>query len=254
LRGLRKVVFFLDTISDKALFIFFIFLLFIGLYSIYDSYLLYKGSEDDSLLKYKYDYGEDNNDNRKILPSKVAWVTIDNTTIDYPVMQGQDNIEFLNKNPFGEYSLSGSIFLDCRNKSDFSDKYNLIYGHHMSNGGMFGVLDKYCKGNYLKTHNKGMLIVGDFCYDISLFCVFMADATDSTIFSLKNNTDILGYVEKIAIITDEELKKKSEDKKLIALSTCKYPDTTERTIVLGFLNNKRKLSKNNKETEMESKK
>lgn len=42
----------------------------------------------------------------------VAWLTIDDTKIDYPVMQGKDNTEYLNKDPYGDYALAGSIFLD----------------------------------------------------------------------------------------------------------------------------------------------
>lgn len=47
-------------------------------------------------------------------------------------------MEYINKDVYGEFSLSGSIFLSCMNKKDFSDNYNLVYGHHMANGGMFG--------------------------------------------------------------------------------------------------------------------
>lgn len=40
-------------------------------------------------------------------------------------------------------SLAGSIFMDARNEDDFSDRYIIIYGHHMDNGFMFGDLDKF---------------------------------------------------------------------------------------------------------------
>ena len=36
----------------------------------------------------------------------VAWLTVDDTNIDYPVMQGEDNNEYLNKDPFGDYFFS----------------------------------------------------------------------------------------------------------------------------------------------------
>ena len=79
-----------------------------------------------------------------------AWITIDNTHIDYPVLQGKDDMEYVNKDPFGEFALSGSIFLSTKNASDFSDVYNMTYGHHMENGAMFGDLTKMLDLKYLK--------------------------------------------------------------------------------------------------------
>ena len=49
-----------------------------------------------------------------------GWITIDDTHIDYPVVQGKDDMEYINKDVYGEFSLSGSIFLSCMNKKDFS--------------------------------------------------------------------------------------------------------------------------------------
>ncbi|MCR5793722.1 MAG: class B sortase, partial [Solobacterium sp.] len=68
-------------------------------------------------------------------------LVIDDTGIDFPVMQGSDNTEYLTKDPDGNYSVCGSVFLDCRNSADLSDPYNLVYGHHMRGQYMFGALD-----------------------------------------------------------------------------------------------------------------
>lgn len=78
-------------------------------------------------------------------------MTIDDTNIDYPVMQGEDNNEYLNKDPFGNYALSGSIFLDRRNNPEFKDYYSLIYGHHMEHGMMFGAIDEYLNEDYFNS-------------------------------------------------------------------------------------------------------
>ena len=247
MKVIKRIVNVLDRVTDTGALVFFILMLLVGIYSIYDSYMLYKKATDDSILKYKPGYGSDEDDARNILPSMVAWLTINDTKIDYPIMQGKDNIEFLNKDPFGDYSLSGSIFLDFRNKKDFSDSYNLIYGHHMEGGGMFGVLDGYVmKKDYLKKHSKGSLIVGKKIYDLTLFAVLHADATDREIFSPADSEDVLSYIIKNAEILDKNTLENKKTDKLIALSTCRYPDTTERTVVVGFLK-----IKNTEETESE---
>ena len=73
-----------------------------------------------------------------INPDVRGWLTIDGTHVDYPIVQGEDDMEYVNKGVYGEFSLSGTIFLDSENTSDFSDCYNLLFGHHMANGAMFG--------------------------------------------------------------------------------------------------------------------
>ena len=59
---------------------------------------------------------------------------------------------YINKNVFGEFALTGSIFLSCMNSPDFSDPYNLIYGHHMDNGGMFGDVMEFLDSEYFDEH------------------------------------------------------------------------------------------------------
>ena len=50
-----------------------------------------------------------------------AWVTMDGTNIDHPVVQGETNLTYINTDVYGQFSLPGSIFLDSRNKRDFSE-------------------------------------------------------------------------------------------------------------------------------------
>ena len=72
----------------------------------------------------------------------VAWLRIPGV-LDYPVVQGTDNSYYLHNTFRKEYNIAGSIFLDARNASDFSDSKNIIYGHNMRNGSMFHVLRKF---------------------------------------------------------------------------------------------------------------
>ena len=78
-----------------------------------------------------------------INPDTVAWITMDGTHIDHPVVQGKDNFEYLDKAFDGTFYAGGTLFLDYKNKKDFSDKYSIIHGHHMVGGAMFGDLDKF---------------------------------------------------------------------------------------------------------------
>lgn len=235
--SLRKTVRIFDTATDIAAFIVCLILFLIGMYSIYDSYMAIREASDESVLKYKpgYDEGADA-DSKDILPGMVAWLTVDGTKIDYPVMHGQDNMEFLNKNPFGDYSLAGSIFLDYRNKGDFSDPYNLIYGHHMEEGVMFGSLDDFIRQDFLASHSTGRLVVGDDTYDILFYAAFHAQATDISVFSPaeQDGSEVIAYAKENAkaLMPEREL---VDGDTVVALSTCRYPESIERTVVIGAL-------------------
>ena len=83
----------------------------------------------------------------------IGWLKIDDTNIDYPVMQTDDNDYYLEHNYNQEYDKNGSIFMDYK-CSIYPRSTNLIvYGHHMKSGNMFGNLQKYAKESYGKEHS-----------------------------------------------------------------------------------------------------
>ena len=81
-------------------------------------------------------------------PGVVAWIRMDDLDIDYPVMQGEDNDFYLHNDPSGQSSVSGSIFLDSRNASDFTDLHSIVYGHNMRDRSMFGSLREYTSEDF----------------------------------------------------------------------------------------------------------
>ena len=109
----------------------------------------------DDLSQYRPGLTEDEpsfEEMRKINPDTRAWIMMKDTNIDYPVVQGKDDLEYAMKNVYGQNSLTGSIYLTTINKGDFTDSFNLIYGHHMDNGAMFGALDKFKDIKYFADH------------------------------------------------------------------------------------------------------
>ena len=151
-------------------------------------------------------------------------------------MQGRDNNEYLNKNPFGKYALSGSIFLDSRNKSDFSDDFSLLYGHHMEYGAMFGALDDFKNKDYFASHRTGQLItVGGKTYTIRFFAAAMVQATDPLVFDPANAAtgSLLAMLRQSAMIYEPP--ETESGLKLIALSTCQSADTIDRMVLFGVM-------------------
>ena len=70
---------------------------------------------------------------RETNPDIVAWIYIEGTKINYPIVQGEDNRYYLKHLFSGEWNGSGCIFLDFRNDASFADRHSIIYGHHMKN-------------------------------------------------------------------------------------------------------------------------
>jgi sortase B len=82
----------------------------------------------------------------------MGWVKIDDTIIDYPVMQTDDNEYYLNHNFNDESDNNGCIFMDSACDVVQGCDNIIIYGHHMKSGKMFGGLNKYSKQSYCEEH------------------------------------------------------------------------------------------------------
>jgi sortase B len=214
-----------------------------GVYSLWDTYKIYANSfADEELLKFRpTDDGADNptlKDLKKLNPDVKAWIQVPKTNIDYPVVQGQDDMEYINKNVYGEFELSGAIFLSCLNKDDFSDPYNLVYGHNMKNGGMFADVADFTNKEYFETHQKGKLYLTDATRKIRFFACMKVTAADAKIYHpdgyrKENLKDLLDYIRANAVqYRDVNV---ADENSLIALSTCSEAETNGRVVLIGKL-------------------
>ena len=82
----------------------------------------------------------------------VGWLEIENTNINYPVLQGTDNSYYMTHNYKKEKSKNGSIFLDTNYNWNIPSNNLLIYGHNLGNGMMFQELLKYEKESFYQEH------------------------------------------------------------------------------------------------------
>ncbi|MEE3334213.1 MAG: class B sortase [Ruminococcus sp.] len=231
---LNKTIRIVDKSIDRIVLIVSLLLFLICVYAMIDAVMVYYNANDQSVLKYKPHGKEDAAVLRELSDDAVAWLTVDDTNIDYPIMQGKNNSEYLNKDPYGDYSLSGSIFLDSRCDGKFNDAYSLLYGHHMDYGAMFGALDEFIKPEYFSAHQTGKLTtVGGEEYSITFFSAAKAPADEEIIFDPPNTTNkkLLDYLKKKAAI----FKEPQNPGHIIALSTCQSAENIERMLVFGVL-------------------
>ena len=232
--------------ADKVLNFFISILIIVALlfggFAIWDTYRIYDGAGIDSeLLKYKPTLSGDPDSNPSLSelialnPDVRGWLTVDDTGIDYPVVQGNTNADYINTDVYGNYSLSGSIFMDCRNAEDFSDFYTLLYGHHMDGGKMFGNVERFHEASYFDSHLSGALFTPDKTYRLEIFACIAIDAYDKMVFDPAGQNEAGTQAEMLAYIKEHALQYReiglSAEDRIIGLSTCSDVTTNGRTVV-----------------------
>jgi sortase B len=234
--------------GDHLLNVFVVFVLIVaflfGGYGVWDTWNIYHNAAvDPDLLKYKPTAtGKDApnptlSDMQKIAPDVCAWLTVDDTNIDYPVVQGKSNLDYLNQAVDKSFSLSGSIFLDCHNTNDFSDSFSLIFGHHMDGNVMFGEIPYFSETEYFEKHTTGTLFTLEHTYYIRWFACLETNAYDTQIYNPTATCDqasmavLLDYIKSNAT-QYREIGVSASDR-LVALSTCTNAVTDGRTVLFG---------------------
>ena len=167
----------------------------------------------------------------------VAWIYSPNTPINYPIAYTDNNFYYLDHIPGEIQNANGTIFIDCRNASDFSDQNTCIYGHNMNDGSMFASLRNYRDESYYPQHPVIYLSTPDFNYRLDLIAGFI---TEPTSFAYAPNFDSPEqFLSQIELIKDLSTFKSDvqvkETDKIVTLSTCTYERDDGRYVVVGKL-------------------
>ena len=216
-------------------------LIICGLYVLNDIYYVRRTSfVSYDLLKYRpiptieeetYTFSE----LKAINSDTVGWIEMFDTHINYPVVQGRNNLEYLNRDIFGYNALSGAIYLAAENNSDFDDWYNIVYGHHMENGAMFSDIEKYLDPDFFRSHSEGILqtVNGDF--SIRVLACIRTNAYENIVYQTQGDEaskypQLCEYIKEHSV-THTELPESMNNAQLLGLSTC-TDATTDGRIVL----------------------
>lgn len=238
IKSLRKVVKKIDDVINFIVLIILLILLFFGIYSVWDSQQVYESASSKHYEIYKPSVEESLTfeELQSINPDVLGWLDVYGTSIDYPIVQGEDNWKYVDTSAKGEYSLSGALFLDYRNNPNFEDYNSIVYGHHMAASAMFGELSDFKGKEYFDSHKYGNLYVNGQEYGIAFFAFLEGDAHDKGIFSpgiTSNQDQYLNYLLDESILSREV--DGVEDLNLILLSTCTSDITNGRHILVGYI-------------------
>ncbi len=208
-----------------------------GCYAVWDSQQLTQAADAKQYEIYK-PTDEDTRsfvELQAINPDVFGWLNVYGTNIDYPLLQGEDNSKYVNTNVDGEYSLIGALFLDYRNKPDFSDFNSIIYGHHMAEDKMFGDIADFADRDFFDSHRYGSLFYEGKTHGIEFFTFLEVDAYDELYTpAVEGEENRKGYLEQImeqAVYT-RDLPVGTSDH-LVLLSTCTSLLTNGRHILVG---------------------
>ena len=214
-----------------------------------DDTLIKKDIEDPEIMeKYKALYEEN--------PDIIGWLTIDDTVIDYPVMQTPDDEEYYLHLGFDrQYSDNGCLIMDTDSNVGVGTKEGgyfggesapstnlIIHGHTMKSGAMFGNLKLYEKEDYAKEHN---IIKFDSLYEsreyevIAVFYSQVYYTTDTCFkyykfFEAENQAEFDDWYDNIKELSlfDTGVEAELGDE-FITLSCCAYHVEDGRFVVVG---------------------
>lgn len=172
----------------------------------------------------------------------IGWIKIADTNIDYPVMQTTDNEYYLNHNFDQEESKAGALFLDYQcDVVSGCDNY-IIYGHHLSSGGMFSKLSDYQSKSYYEKHKY---INFDTIYEEGTYQVMFAFR--SRVYD--SDQVVFKYYQFINATSEEEFTSYMNEMRkdsfydtgveayygdqLLTLSTCDYNEKNGRFVVVA---------------------
>lgn len=163
-------------------------------------------------------------------PDTVAWLRLEGTGIDHPVVKGTDNFEYLNKDFEGNDYAGGCLFLDEKCPRDMSGNYLIIHGHNMEGGAMFGDLSRFLQQDFFIRHGTGELICPDMYYSLTAAGAMTADAYDSDVYHIPEGGKVpYKLLSMCQVRRDLEF---DENDKLVILSTCSGDMSNDRTVLM----------------------
>jgi len=167
----------------------------------------------------------------------VGWIYCQDTPINYPVVQAENNDYYLRRDLNGKYLVSGTVMVDYRIGTIGEDSNYILYGHNMKDGSMFSSLAKYKEQSYYDQHPVLYFLTPTGDYKIELYAGIVVKRDALIYVPNPNGIDFAKFLsnakEKSTFKSMVEI---TENDTLITLSTCSYEYNHARYIVIGKLN------------------
>ena len=177
-------------------------------------------------------------------PDVYAWIRIDGTQVDYPVLQSKvNNSYYLNHNVDGSEGHPGAIFTESYNSTDFTDYNNVLYGHNLTyeGGTMFTMLHDYMKMDFMLSHPTIRIFLPDRTLTYEVFSAVTYDDRDiMTNFDFTTSAGRQTYLDSLSAARTMDSPWRDDvtvdaDSHLLTLSTCIDGYPANRRVVSAVL-------------------
>lgn len=166
----------------------------------------------------------------------VGWLTIPDTTVDYPVVWTPEEPEhYLRRDFYGNYASGGTPFLDGRNEAQAKGQNLIVYGHNMLDGTMFKPVLQYLTPNFRQTHQDIYLELNGAQYHYQV----IASLETSSRSLVYTYTDLSGAAEmedfRAALLEETGVGAIPQAEGYLTLSTCNNQGGDSRVLVIAAL-------------------
>ena len=161
---------------------------------------------------------------KNINPDTIAYIKINNTNIDYPVVKYKDNDYYLNHNFEKKVNSGGWVFADFKNNFDGNDKNIIIYGHNMKDKSMFGTLSRTLTSEWQNDENNLLitLVTEEKQYTYKIFSTYRIDNEEYYITTnFNSNNEYINFLSTIKKRSNKYYDiSLDENDQILTLSTC----------------------------------
>ena len=167
----------------------------------------------------------------------VGWLYCEGTAVNYPVVQGRTNQQYLRHDLDGKYKVSGTLMLDSSCNSEFLGKHSIIYGHNMNDGSMFQLLKDFGAQSVFNEHQVWYLNTPTGNYQVMLFAFYVTPSDSETYKpDIADKEEFQSWLERVQeqSVVSADIQPTAENR-VITFSTCSYDYTDARYVAHGIL-------------------
>lgn len=163
----------------------------------------------------------------------VGYLSVNNTKINYPVVQASTNSYYLNRDFNKRKNSMGWIFMDYRNNAKDLDKNTIIYGHNIKQGIMFGTLKYALNSSWYKKESNQVITFNTPTKNMKwrIFSIYRIPATEDYLKTEFESDE--EYMEFLNMLKNRSIYnfnvELNESSKILTLSTC-FSHTTRHVV------------------------
>ena len=169
-------------------------------------------------------------------PDCVGWLTIPDTTVDYPIVWTPNDPEhYLRRDFYDSYASGGTPFLDGRNEAQAKGQNLIVYGHNMLDGSMFKPVLQYFTPNFQVTHEDIYLELNGAQYHYQVLAALETN-TRSPVYAYTDLSDIAEMKNfRAALLEETGVGAIPQAEGYLTLSTCNNQGGNSRVLVIAAL-------------------